>query len=176
MDSPERSFTVESNVEKYGTFINSENYRTINDEDQAVKTATFWSIRESNTWRSVKFTTTLEHMNLELFDCVTLSVPSFPTIKVVISLMNVDPSNGTVRFEAWTPILSGTTEKYSFAWPSDIANIPYPNNDFQVVPPAIAITPPVGHPLYIEDNAQNPAVPPTTGDRFPSDTDDGWSW
>lgn len=165
-----RSFTVENNVEKYGFFGTGEVYRTINNEPQALKTATFWSIRESNTWKEVKFQTTLEHMNLELFDCVQLTVPVFPTIKCIITGMNIDPTQGTVEFIAWTPILSGTTGEYFFAWPSDLPNVPYPLDNYEIDAPALVVTPPEDHPLYIAN--PDPIVAPTTGDRFPSDVDD----
>lgn len=170
VDEFTRRFTVEHNIEKYGYFGSEETYRTITDEQQALKTATFWSIRESNTWREVEFKTTLEHMNLELFDCVQLSISAFPSTKCVITGMTIDPSEGTVQFTAWTPILSGTQEKYFFAWPQSIANVPYPSNNYEVPRPHIVVTPPEGHPLYVETS--DPAVAPTTGDRYPSDTDD----
>lgn len=168
----ERRFTVQRNVEKYGFFGREQTYNTINNEDQALKTATFWSIRDSNTWRRISFETTLEHMDLELFDCVQFNIdPTFPNVKVIIQSQRVNVDQGTITFEAWTPILSGTTEEYFFAWPAAQPLEPYPSNNFDVELPQIQVTPPVGHPLYIPDTG-NPAIPPSTGDRFPSDLDD----
>jgi hypothetical protein len=170
-DSPIRDFTVENNVEKYGYFGRSEVYDTITNEDQALKTATFWSIRDSNTWRIVTFQTTLEHMNLELFDCIQLNRSGFPNTKCVVRAMSVEPNSGIVTLECWTPILSGSTTEYMWAWPSQQPVEPYPDNNFQVDPPIISISPPTDHPLWIDTNG-NPVRPPTTGDRFPSDLDD----
>lgn len=169
----ERTFTIERNTTKYGVFPTSEIYETINNRDQALKTATFWSIREANTWRRVKFKTTLEHMNLELFDCVYLNIPQFPEGKVVISGMSVNVEDGTVDFEAWTPILSGTNSQYYWAWPAGRpGKALYPSvqyaNELEGV--GLSLTPPEGHPLYVAD--PNPPVPPTIGDRTPSDLDD----
>ena len=170
---PERSFTVERNVAKYGFFGSTETYETITNEPQALKTATFWSIRDSNTWRLVEFATGLENLDLEVFDCVTLSIAPFPTVKVVIDSVKFDPGTNTVKFTAWTPILSGTTEPYFFAWPATKPiNVPYPENNFDLALPPISVTPPITSPLYISN--PNQPVPSTTGDRFPSDIADGF--
>lgn len=170
-DPVQREFTVENNVDKYGYFGSSNIYRTINNETQALKTATFWSIRDSNTWRLVSFQTTLEHMDLELFDCIELNLPYFPNVKTVVNEMKVDIQAGIVEFECWTPVLSGTTEDYFFSWPADRTDALYPDDNESIDPPLISITPPVTHPLYIPNDG-NEIVLPTTGDRKPSDLDD----
>lgn len=170
--SVQRRLTVERNVRKYGYFGRSTVYQTITNEEQALKTATFWSIRDSNTWRIVRFQTTLEHMNLELFDTIELNIPQFPNVKTVIQDMQVDAENGLVTFECWTPVLSGTTEQYFFAWPAEAPQELYPSTDFEVEAPLISITPPKGHPLYVENTTGMPPVVATTGDRVPSDLDD----
>ena len=169
----ERKFTVERNTVKYGVFPSTETYRTINNREQALKTATFWSIREANTYRRVKFKTTLEHMNLELFDCVYLDIPQFPSGKVVIDFMSVNVEQGTIDFEAWTPILSGTQTEYYWAWPANKpgkALYPSPQYANELEGVGLSMTPPEDHPLYVDD--PNKPVPPTVGDRTPSDLDD----
>lgn len=173
-NSVERRLTVERNVNKYGYFGSEKIYQTINNETQALKTATFWSIRESNTWRIVEFQTTLEHMNLELFDTVSLNIGQFPNVKCVITNMDVDPGSGIVNFECWTPVLSGTTEEYFFAWPANKAQEPYPGDAFEIDPPLLTVSPPEGHPLYVESQSGQPTVVATTGDRVPSDLDDAF--
>jgi len=170
-DSHVRSFSVENNVSRYGFSQQSRVYRSINNEEQALKTATFWSSRDSNTWKEIQFSTTLEHMDIELFDTLLLNTTLFPNVKVVVSSVQVDVQNGTVQLQCWTPILSGTNVQAQWAWPaSQPGGRPYPNNSFEIELPPIAITPPVGHPLYIEGS--NPPTPATRGDRFPSDADD----
>lgn len=167
----ERTFTVENNVEKYGYFGSTEFYSTITNEQQALKTATFWSIRDSNTWRVISFQTTIQNLDLEIFDCVTIDVPVFPTTKAVIRSVRYNPETSLIEIEAWTPILSGSTTPYFFAWPAGQPSaIPYPANNFDLPVPAISVTPPEGHPLYIP--SPNAPAPATAGDRFPSDLDD----
>jgi hypothetical protein len=170
-DPVQRKFTVENNVSKYGFFGSTHVYRTINNEEQALKTATFWSIRNSNTWRIVTFQTTLEHMDMELFDCIQLNIGQFPNVKTVVNGMKVDVEAGIVEFECWTPVLSGTTEDYFFSWPADRTTARYPANAADVDPPLITVTPPITHPLYIPNDG-NEILQPTTGDRVPSDLDD----
>ncbi len=167
-----RRLTVERNVQKYGYFGSTRIYESINNETQALKTATFWSIRDSNTWRRVRFQTTLEHMDLELFDTITLNIPQFPNVKTVVEQMTVNPDNGVIEFECWTPVLSGTTDTYFFAWPANQAQEPYPGDAYEIEPPLISITPPEGHPLWIDPRSDDPIAVPTTGDRVPSDLDD----
>lgn len=169
-EGPDRTFTVENNVSKYGWTESTDTYDTISDEDQAIKTATFWSIRNSNSWREIKFTTTLEHLDLELFDCITIDIPQFPTVKTVIRDATVNPTDGTIDFTAWTPILSGTNQEYKWAWPALKGVEPYPVSATDYVAEGIVVTPPVGHPLYIDD--PNAIVPPIVGDLFPTDADD----
>ncbi|MCP4896256.1 MAG: hypothetical protein GY906_04705 [bacterium] len=165
-----RTFRVENNIEKYGFFDSEDVYETINNEAQAIKTATFWSIRNSNTWKEVFFTTTLEHMDLELYDCIELNISPFPNVKTSVKSMTVNPENGTVDFVCWTPVLSGSDGAYIFAWPGDIDEIPYPDSSIDVPAPPISITPPEDHPLFVPD--PNPIVPAVKGDRFPTDYND----
>ena len=170
-DDHQRRFTIENNADKYGWFGGVNVYETIKYEEQALKTATFWSIRDSNTWKYITFSTTLEHMDIELFDCIQFNTRLFPNMKVVVVEQDVDTQQGTVNFKCWTPVLSGTSEQYQWAWPaSEVAGRPYPDNGFDVPAPPIAITPPVGHPLYIDEDT--PPIQPTRGERFPSDADD----
>lgn len=169
-----RRLTVENNVRKYGYFGRERIYESITNETQALKTATFWSIRDSNTWRTVKFQTTLEHMDLELYDCVELNIAQFPNVKMVVTALSINPDNGIVEVECWTPILSGTTEEYFFAWPANKAQEPYPGDNYEIEAPIINIRPPEGHPLYVESTTGEPPVVATTGDRVPSDLDDSF--
>ncbi len=167
---PTRTFTVENNVNKYGWTQGTNTYDTINNETQAIKTATFWSIRDSNTWKEASFTTTLEHLDVELYDCLTLDIPNYPNVKTVVKTMTVNPSRGTIDFTVWTPILSGSDVEYKWAWPADKGVEPYPVGGTDYEAEGIIMTPPEGHPLYIAD--PNAIVPPVVGDRFPTDVDD----
>ena len=170
-DTVQNFFTVENNVDKYGYIPSTDSYVTVTNKDQALKTATFWSIRDSNTWRLARLKVGLENLDLDTYDCVTLDIPSFPNVKCLVERVAFDPTSGVIDLDLWTPVLSGTTEQYLFAWPAgNNKAIPYPLNNEDLPAPRVSLTPPVGSPLYIETPGGKAAA--TRGDRFPSDTGD----
>jgi len=64
------------NVKKYGTKEREFDFYIYNKLDMVLKSATFWLIRYSNTWKKVRFSTPLHKLNLETFDAVTLDFDS----------------------------------------------------------------------------------------------------
>jgi len=174
-DETDFEFVIKHNVPKYGIFDASYNYYTMNIFELVEKSATFWSIRNSNTWKHVEFQTPLTKLNLDLFDAVTINTSQFGPVKVVIeqAIYNID--SNTISFKAWTPIRGGEETEYLWAWPSqqDPAAIhPQPaavgeaGDGF-----ALQVIPPEGHPLR---GAYDPdtSVLNTDGDKHPSDLDD----
>lgn len=177
-DDIERRIVLKHNVPKYGVHEVSHDYYTQNTFDTILKSATFWLIRDSHTWKQVSFTTTIKHLDLDLFDCVTLNLPQFSSsqVKCVITKAEFNNENNTVEFEAWTPIRAGTDTPYFWAWPANqsaTAQWPMPTEtqwadpgyDFDVIPPT-------GHILDGGDTTNENFVVLTSGDRNPSDLDD----
>lgn len=171
----ENSFTVKHNVGKYGSIVQEYDYYTQNTFSTVLKSATFWAIRRSNTWRYVEFSTPVKHLDLDIYDCVQLNVAQFPNTKVVIESTDYDIDSNTIRFKAWTPIRSGTTEPYFWAWPAlqpAGSEFPLPGEDASLGDGLnLYVTPPEGHPLragYEEGAARLN----TAGDPYPSDLDD----
>jgi hypothetical protein len=116
----ERKLILKYNVDKYGTVDQDWDYYCHNVYDQVLHAATFWLIRKSNSWKKVTFTAPFKHMDLDVGDCITLDVAQFGSaVKVVIEKSSVDPDSNTVSFECWTPIRSGETEEYYWAWPAE---------------------------------------------------------
>ncbi len=174
-DETDFEFVVKHNIPKYGIFDADYDYYTLNIFELVEKSATYWAIQKSNTWRIVEFETPLLHLNLDVFDCVTLNIAQFPTVKVVIKEAKYNVDTNTIKFTAWTPVLSGTNEAATWAWPSQQAALtPHPldgasgesgdGNNFQVIPP-------VDHPLYAGYDPDT-AVLATDGDKQPSDLGD----
>jgi hypothetical protein len=171
---------LKHNVPKYGIAEQDWNYYTQNTYDTILKSATFWLIRASHTWKRVEFETPLKHLDLDIFDCVTLDIAQFSAtpIKVVIESTTYNPDSNTIRFECWTPIVAGTNQEYTWAWPAyQTAALRFPleeeegwagdGYDFNV-------TPPVDHILrsgYV-DVGDARSVIYTSGDQNPSDLDD----
>jgi hypothetical protein len=111
------------NVIKYGTHEDDVDYYIYNLEPLVEKSATFWLIRKSNTWRLVRFQTALHKLNIEVGDTVDLVIPSLAPITVpsICTKASYNSDSNTIEFEFWTPIRSGTQTIYDFAWPADVA-------------------------------------------------------
>lgn len=175
-DPVDFEFVLKHNIPKYGVFDASYDYYTMNIFSLVEKSATFWSIRKSNTWKFVEFETPLVHLNLDVFDCVTINLPQFGPIKVVIEESTFNLDSNTISFKAWTPVRSGESTPYLWAWPAlqDAAAV-HPlldNNDVEAGDDyPLQVIPPEGHPLRgaFDPNA---AVLNTDGDKHPSDIGD----
>lgn len=168
------TFSLKHNIGKYGVHEQDYDYFAYNIHELVEKSATFWMIRNSNTWRLVEFKTTIKNLDLDVYDCVTIDIPQFPTTKVVITSTEYDVDSNSVTFKAWTPILSGSKTPYVWAWPASqeaTTEFPLPEevntvgdgNNLVVVPPS-------GTTLEADQGAST--RPATAGDRFPSDLDD----
>jgi len=113
------------NVKKYGTKEREFDFYIYNKLDMVLKSATFWLIRYSNTWKKVRFSTPLHKLNLETFDAVTLDFNSpYVANSDVLALVEKADYNSDTRsidFECWTPVKSGEMEPYDFAYPADVS-------------------------------------------------------
>jgi len=175
-DDPKLEFVMKYNIPKYGVSREEYNYWTQNTFDTILKSATFWLIRKSHTWKYVEFETPLKHLNLEVFDCITLDIAQFPTVKCVIEEANYDADQNTIKFKCWTPILAGTDEPFFWAWPAlQDANAVWPlvDSDESGDGYGFTVSPPVDHPLRAGYDADTQQVW-TAGDRHPSDLDDAF--
>ncbi len=113
------------NVKKYGTKEREFDFYIYNKLDMVLKSATFWLIRYSNTWKKVRFSTPLNKLNLETFDAVTLDFnsPYVANADILALVEKADYNSDTrsIDFECWTPVKSGQMEPYDFAYPADVS-------------------------------------------------------
>ncbi len=181
-DSDETGLKIilKHNVDRYGISEETHDYYTQNTYDTILKSATFWLIRNAHTWKHVEFDTPLKHLDLDIFDCITVDVAQFsPTpIKVVIEEATYNPDDNSIHFKCWTPVLAGTDTVYSWAWPAqqDAARR-FPL--VQEIADAGAgytfnVTPPIGHILrsgYVDTGDGSPLIM-SSGDQNPSDIGD----
>lgn len=173
-DPTEFDFTLKHNIPEYGLFDADYDWYTMNIFEMVQKSATFWLIRKSKTWKHVEFETPLTHLDLDVFDCVTLNLSQFPTTKVVIEESNYDADANVMRFKAWTPILSGTDSEYYWAWPAakdQYAIWPLDGTLSGGDGVGITVIPPEGHPLR-GDYDPDQGTQQTDGDKYPSDVGD----
>ena len=168
------------NIKKYGVQEETTDYYTYNVREHILKSATFWLIRKSNTWRRVSFRTTIKHLALEIFDCVTLDLSDVAPspIKVVVEKATFNSDSREIEFQCWTPLKAGTTIPYVFAWPASVAAATeFPTQEeidagFAGGGDSIGYTmvPPPDHLLAAQTVAGDNRA--DWGDRFPSDLDD----
>lgn len=157
--SESNTLILRHNIAKYGTQERTVDYFTYHHLDWVRKTATYWLIRWANTWKKIKFTTSLEFMKLEAFDAVTFTLPDVATGSFIgiIERAEFDSNNRQINFEAWTPIRAGEMTPYVFAWPAQISeNALFPtleaisaNQAGSGAEPNFSVIAPPGHPLRV---------------------------
>ena len=145
------------NIERYGTHEETFGFFIYNELDYVHKSATFWLIRKSNTWRNLRFKTPLQTLKLETFDSVGITLPDLADGQVygLVTQSSYDSDNQTVEFEIWSPIRSGTRVQYDFAFPGDIdEDLVWPTEEDRVLgfagsgsAPGFSTLAPSGHPL-----------------------------
>lgn len=145
------------NIKKYGVKEEVINWYIYNELDYIHKSATFWLLRKANTWKQLRFSTPIHKLILETFDGVDLILSAFVpgTIRGLISKSDWNSATRTLDFEVWTPVKSGTTVAYNFAWPADISEeLIWPEQqDYDLGnvgsgdAPGFTADPPAGHPL-----------------------------
>lgn len=116
---------LRNNIPKYGMILNEYTYYIYNDPNLVNKSATFWLIRKSNTWKQVSFKCSLNKLPLETFDTVLLDfdhpfVANGPT-KALITASRYDSASNMIEMECWLPILFGQMTPTAYAWPYAIA-------------------------------------------------------
>lgn len=113
------------NIADYGTHSEDYDFYCFNILELVRKTATFWLIRKSNTWRRAIFKTPISKLTLETFDTAALTLPDVAdgTIKGTVEAANYNSDDHTIDFEVWTPCKAGTRTPYLFAWPADIEEL-----------------------------------------------------
>lgn len=111
---------LRSNVDRYGTKERDDDFYIYNQPDIVLKAVTFWLIRKSNTWKQLSFSTFLNKLNLEPFDCVTLPAGYVSTdaVKAIISKATYNSDTQSVDFVCLVPVRSGEMEPYRFFWPA----------------------------------------------------------
>lgn len=145
----EQKLVLKYNVDKYGTVEQDWDYYCHNIFDQVNHVATFWLIRKANCWRKVEFSLPLKHLDLDVGDCITLNVAQFgDPVKAIIEQSTVNPDENTVSLVCWTPIRSGESSEYYWAWPAAKpchGVWPLPLDTHGGGGYNFSVTPPVGH-------------------------------
>lgn len=110
-------------LKRYGVQSQDYDYYIFNDRELVKRSATFWMIRSSNSWKNLTFTVGLKKLNLETFDDVTLDWSAIANDPVTAEIQSVsyNPTNLTLQVSMWVPVRFGEMQAYDFAWPADIS-------------------------------------------------------
>lgn len=121
LDNSERTMVLRHNITKYGSKEEQHDYFALTNRDLVEKTATFWLIRNSNSWKSLRFSTPLTKLALEPYDGVNLNITTaVETFNCVGVITQADYNSDTnqIDFTVWLPIKTGTIDVYDLAFPS----------------------------------------------------------
>jgi len=112
------------NISKYGKQSQEFDFYIYNFADAVIKSGTFWLIRYSNTWKRARFSTSLNLLNVEPLDGVTLafSHPYIASANVlaIAEQASYNSDTKTIDFDCWCPVKAGQMTTYDFAYPADV--------------------------------------------------------
>jgi hypothetical protein len=117
---------LRNNVHKYGVLEETKDFFIYTNRDLVKKSAIFWLIRLSNTWKKLRFKGFLNKLKLDIFDTIAFDLEHIflseePTTKAFIETMQYDTETSSLEVECWLPIRLGERTQYNFAWPGNIS-------------------------------------------------------
>lgn len=125
---------LRNNIAIYGVHDQEFDFFIYNIQSLVIKSATFWLIRYSNTWKIAKFNTALNMLKLETFDTVEIDLGqdfiASASVKGTVDRVSYDSENHELEFEVRTAVRSGFLTPYVFNWPAGVdVSIEYPTPD-----------------------------------------------
>jgi len=124
-DKSEKIIILRHNVNRYGIQEEDYDWYIYNQPDIVYKCATFWLIRKSNTWKRISFSTFLNKLNLETFDCVTLNFTqgyvADGAVKALVEEATYNSETNRIDFTCLVPVKAGQMEKYDWFWPAGLS-------------------------------------------------------
>ncbi len=113
------------NVNKYGTIEKTYNFYIFNSVELVLKSATFWTIRYANIWKTLKCKAFLSMLAAETMDNITVALTNpFIATESVVGVVNQATFNSgdfSIDMDIWLPVRMGEMTQYVFAYPADIA-------------------------------------------------------
>ena len=125
---PEFTYSVDTNVAKYGLREESVDMFIYNDLALVKKSIDFWATRKSNVWRIVRLNNFLQALSTEVFDALSLafadtSLLGIAAIKGMVQAHEYNIGDGTVGLELWLPSIAGSLLVEAGAWVSDVGDV-----------------------------------------------------
>jgi hypothetical protein len=116
---------LRNNGTPYGIRERTIDFYIYNIAELVAKSATFWSIRLSNVWKHLSFSTFIDKLAIETFDLVTFNFAEnfVATGSVTGQILQADYNlrDQLISIEAIVPVRCGEMEAYPFYWPKDIS-------------------------------------------------------
>ena len=112
------------NVKQYGLMTREEHFHIYNDWKLVEKSATFWLLRLSHSYKKVKVKTFLNKIRTETFDIISLElvddyVVTGGTVKCLVEEATYNPEDNSMVFTLHTGIKSGEMDQYEHFWSAD---------------------------------------------------------
>jgi hypothetical protein len=115
------------NVKKYGIHEFAFDFYAYSLIDIVLKVMSYWLVRRGNTWKTLSYSASLDALNAEVFDGVTLDFvadyASYDAVLGVVEQADYDSDQNTVNFTTWTGVRAGEMVPYDFAYPADISEL-----------------------------------------------------
>ena len=122
-EEEEKEVVLRNNIPKYGTVEKEYDFFIYNIESLVVKSATFWMIRYSNTWKRAKLTAMFDTFALDEFDNVSLgygeNIFGSAAVKGMVEAVEFDSDKMALIYDIWTSVRCGELTQYPFAWPAN---------------------------------------------------------
>lgn len=110
------------NIPLYGMKSQEIEFHIYNNRECVEKSATFWMIRMSNTWKRVQFKAFLKDLPLDIFDCIEFNFGqnyvANSAVKSVLQTAVYNPNDNSITMEVELPVKSGQMSSYKWYWPS----------------------------------------------------------
>lgn len=149
-----KQIILRNNVNKYGTQVGTFDYYIYNQFELVEKSALFWLIRKSNTWKRVTFNAPLTRLALEPLDDITVNIPQLTpgAVPGIVESATYNPDDNTVSLSIWLAVRSGEVVEYDWAFPSSTLQTWPPPNESGITfgpgsTPGSFVIAPIGHPL-----------------------------
>ena len=121
-----------NNIQKYGVLEEEYDFYIYNNQELVAKSAEFWMIRKSNTWKRIILKALLHKLRIETFDPVEFdfeeNIISTSPVIGIIERATFNPDDDTIQIEAWLPIRLGSMVEYTYAYPKNVTEV-YPDSD-----------------------------------------------
>lgn len=115
-------YVLRHNIKKYGLHSSTEHFHIYNIPELVLKSATFWMIRRSNTWKKIRFQTFHTKIRLDTLDTLLLSFSETffanSPIKGIIEQAEYNSAENSIMMLVHTGIKTGEMDQYIHFWPA----------------------------------------------------------